>query len=412
MTQQYNGQIDPSQEKMVMALLLVVFLSVGTWAFYWFWKTDYLTLKMYQFRLLDFITDGRIDLIHQTRLRLDHSPAYEWTFGEMVRLSYLTDYVLVLPLLLAVRAAMRHIDNDLFLYLRLRHRNLHVTDRDNNIDALTNIGNYVTENGYDEIKPVWGLNLLQQDAREGPWASARKPHDIAARFGLFKTAGNPDTLDEDKARRYFTMQLGRTYLGEHSLSDYHKAIIGVLLAYIERDNNEATQARRAISRSYSAKLDVIKPDYRAGLALFEQYKHSPLAAPVFQRHAYINSLILGLYTYAKQVRKIGVCPAHYFIWLKPLDRLLYYALNNEGRDVAWTECAGIVNHTYYETEMGKAIFQPYVDECILAFRTECQKVIPEIVVSSNDWNVVQVDGQNLNVLPKEGMLNLTQPTPA
>ena len=94
--------------------------------------------------------------------------------------------------------------------------------------------------------------------------------------------------------------------------------------------------------------------------------------------------MLGMYIEAKQVRKIGVCPAHYFIWLKPLDRELYYALNNEGRDVAWTECAGIFNHTRYEIAMSQPLFQPFVDECVEAFKEESKKVIPDVAASDGE----------------------------
>ena len=392
MNNQNNSGMQPgsTEEKMFLAALGLVAVIIFMSLFYWLWKPEYLTLKMYQFRLLDSLTGQKIGFIHDWRVRLDNTPITSsllndtWSFKDMMQLSYLTDYVPVALLLLGIYAANKHITRDLFMYLKLRHRDLHVTDRGNGIDALSRIGDYVTSNGYDEIKPVWGLNLLDKNPNEGPWASARKPHEVAAQHGLFKTAGDPDTLDETKARNYFAGQLGRVYLGEESLSDYHKALLGVLLAYMERSNKKATEARRAISRSFDAKLKKHVPDYAAAIALYEQYKGSKYARHVFTRHAYVNTLMLGMYIEAKQVRKIGVCPAHYFIWLKPLDRELYYALNNEGRDVAWTECAGIFNHTRYEIAMNQPLFQPFVDECVEAFKEESKKVIPDVAASDGE----------------------------
>ena len=92
------------------------------------------------------------------------------------------------------------LDNELFTSLRL-HRNMGAKEL-----ADLEIGNV-----WHFLKPIWGLDLLNQNPREGAWASARKPHEVANKFGLFRTPYDPETMNREKTRRYFSMQLGRVY---------------------------------------------------------------------------------------------------------------------------------------------------------------------------------------------------------
>ena len=68
-------------------------------------------------------------------------------------------------------------------------------------------------------------------------------------------------------------------------------------------------------------------------------------------------------------RRHGVMASAMFIWLKPTDRTLWYAMNNTGMDTSaggafHAECAGIMSHYQAEKTLGKKILFPVVDYAI------------------------------------------------
>lgn len=403
MTQGYTGTKPTSgnNDGIILAVGFVATIAVLLGLFM-FTRPEFLTVKMYQFRFLDTITGGGVPIINEWRMKLDYANETQFRFKDMVQMSYITDLPFSVFVIWLLSKAKKHLAQDQFLYLKLRHRGLHVTDRGSNRDALTSILNYVTSPEkagiYDLIKPIWGLDLLKQDPTKGGWASALKPHEVANRYNLLEEQGKPETLKVNMTNSYFMAQLGELYLGEESLADYHKALLGVWLALIERDAVASDTARNAIARSWSAKQEKIQPDYSRGLELWEKYKGSPRVAHLFKRHAYINTLMYGFFEYMKNERKVGRAVAHYYIWLKPLDRVLYYTLNNEGRDVEWSECAGVIIHWYFEKGMNRALLQPYTEDCILAFRRELGRVIPKIEINMEKPEEISVDGVEMNTL--------------
>ncbi|MBR4747704.1 MAG: hypothetical protein IK061_09995, partial [Desulfovibrio sp.] len=53
-------------------------------------------------------------------------------------------------------------------------------------------------------------------------------------------------------------------------------------------------------------------------------------------------------------RRKGVLPTAEFIWLRPVDRRLYYLCNNLGRRSVWPEIAGAWAHYQTESLLGSA----------------------------------------------------------
>ena len=76
------------------------------------------------------------------------------------------------------------------------------------------------------------------------------------------------------------------------------------------------------------------------------------------RHAFELPVLLDLWQRAANLMKL---PSSAFIWLRPLDRRAWYAINAMGRPGAWPESAGIVAHFRSEVAAGKKITRPSVD---------------------------------------------------
>jgi hypothetical protein len=83
-------------------------------------------------------------------------------------------------------------------------------------------------------------------------------------------------------------------------------------------------------------------------------------------------------------QKTGIISSSDFIWLKAIDRTLFYALNDVGRQVACVEAAGIRAHVLAEDAHRKAggtaasILQvPHVEAAVTALKTD---------LTESDWS--------------------------
>jgi hypothetical protein len=94
-------------------------------------------------------------------------------------------------------------------------------------------------------------------------------------------------------------------------------------------------------------------------------------APGLALHgAYVNVWLTHLLSLA---RRKGVLPSSLWIWLKPTDRSLFYALNQLGGRCAWIEAAGVWSHHMSEARAGKALEEPAVVPAVDALVAALQK---------------------------------------
>ncbi len=86
-----------------------------------------------------------------------------------------------------------------------------------------------------------------------------------------------------------------------------------------------------------------------------------------RKHAFQIPFLLSLLEHA---RKYNVLPSANFMWLKPLDRQAFYAMNSLGRPGSWTECAGNIAHYRAEVFAGGPIKEPRVQPAVEALIRE------------------------------------------
>ncbi len=65
-----------------------------------------------------------------------------------------------------------------------------------------------------------------------------------------------------------------------------------------------------------------------------------------------------------QARKKAMLPPSQFLWLRPTDRSLWYALHQMGGRMPWVEAAAAWSHFYAEEQIGKAVAVPHVTEAV------------------------------------------------
>ncbi len=192
------------------------------------------------------------------------------------------------------------------------------------------------------ISPVVGLDLISDKSPE--WAPAMRPESVYDTRGKLLEQGFIDRhqiiksrlFDRRRATEIFVKQIGASWPVKlfGRMTKYERALFGVFAARIARDKDGARHAleRMAINMAPGGtrSLDV-------GIELAKKYAKHPDVQRIVKRHRYISSVLAGM---LEDARTDGILPPSEFLWLKPVDRNLWYLLNAIGRRVASVEAAG------------------------------------------------------------------------
>lgn len=85
---------------------------------------------------------------------------------------------------------------------------------------------------------------------------------------------------------------------------------------------------------------------------------------VMGRHAFVNTALLGLFEEAKKRGRGGVLACAEILWVKKIDRTLWYTLQNAGRHAYFIEGAGSRAHYLVEKTAQRAIDEPQVSGAV------------------------------------------------
>ena len=247
------------------------------------------------------------------------------------------------------------------------------------------------------LQPIVGrgkalLDPASYDA--GNWRIARSPLQFAVEHGLLKDdAGNafaPDQvlrrglgyadalawgrarLDEAKTLDVLRSQLGPVYNGFSVLSPCRKALAAAFLAYAGGDKKESVALLDALSRSYTENdglpaCPVLESaDFQKRLdAALDKHK-GILTGKAVARHSSFE--LVQLMALLTRARKKGVLASSQFLFLRPLDRPLWYALHQCGGRAAWAEGFAAWAHYAAEEKAGSALADPKLGQAVKALR--------------------------------------------
>ena len=237
-----------------------------------------------------------------------------------------------------------------------RARRVH--DADSLIEAICafnpTVGPFLYKDLSGDTSPAWRQNL--------------SPPQLVKEEGLVEGK----MLDEDGMRDLLIRQIGEKHNGGKSLKLHEKVMFIALGAATVTRKTELTIRmfddlnRSCIPRkSMTPDLEAFMRDY--GYLLPKIQAHLEIAKAM-RVHAYTRTLLMTLLDKA-QTR--GVVQPALFLWLKPIDRTLYLALNNVGMRVARAECAGPWGQREAEivaAENGSVLVRPYVETALTTFR--------------------------------------------
>ena len=283
---------------------------------------------------------------------------------------------------------------------------------------------------FPAVRPIVGLNLLGQPLHKGPWAAAKSAIRLSLEQKLLYIVppGLPDVpanrkgirhieprkIDREKVdtfrlNRERTTQLMAHQLGFRLLNNgiiqlkrwrswpkHYQALIAVFLLraapldgdarvqsdelLIQYNDSFYTPNLKKGKRKQDIKLDDL--DIEGVEDVLKRYLDNPsvlreehrLIYRLLGQHAYINPLMMNLLgTIGTGARARGILTTADFIWLRPIDRTLWYCLNNMGRKTAWPECGGAWAHMQAEEMMRTPIGTPEVERAVDALEDDLIK---------------------------------------
>ena len=250
------------------------------------------------------------------------------------------------------------------------------------------------------LAPVVGRGKYLLDPKnfdEGPWMMARSPLQFALEKGLLKDENDqpftPDQalrnglgeadmpafgqgrFDRTGAMNVFHEQLGPKFMGVADLPPFRQALAAAFLAYAAGERKEAVAILDEMSLSYTQEPEADTPPtegaekdpeprctvledpaFRERIGDTLARHRGILEEPCLKRHsAYVLPWFMALLTRA---RKKGVLAGPQFLFTRPIDRPLWYALNQCGGRAAWVEAFAPWAHYMAEEKAGKALEKP------------------------------------------------------
>lgn len=234
---------------------------------------------------------------------------------------------------------------------------------------------------WPQINPIVDLNLIEEDVRKGPWAMALTPIEFAKKHNLViqerilpsdmmlsSRAQIVLSLKRGEAERIFSIQLGRPWINPDQINIQTQAIFAILAARID-ENREASDA---LLKQISQSAGSGKLNFSGVKELLKKHKDNKKVLKIRQTHAYVLTVMASL---LQQARQDGVFPTADFLWLKAVDRPLWYMLNSVGRQTAVVEVAGPFAHWLAELELSHKIYVPMVKSAVNALEGALKEIL-------------------------------------
>lgn len=232
---------------------------------------------------------------------------------------------------------------------------------------------------WPQITPIIKEDLVSEDIDEGKWAMSPSPMQFAKKYQLLELLTPTETktylqkkpevrVIKDRAEQVFSRQLGPVWRGLDKAPIHARALMAVFAAHHNQDKDNVSKliAQLAISAGegtmdYTGVDEVLKKHYQT--KQIQQAMHS---------HAYLYGVLASM---LEASRTAGVLSSSDFLWLKPLDRPMWYVINTVGRRTCMSEIAGSISHWLAEKAMGRKLTQPMVKNAVKGLELAIKDII-------------------------------------
>lgn len=257
---------------------------------------------------------------------------------------------------------------------------------------------------------------------EGIWARAQKPYEyIEEVLGLSKGAD----FNVPKIEKVLIHQLGVKInsMADIKKSNIHTRIMLVIMALKiigkkeesfkltddvaqfwdidKNDNVSYTNFFRGNLYRKSVKNKFIKPlieffviaDGKKIESVLSKYMEDKEVINsidnLIKKHAYINTLLSGALEQARE--RSGRFTTPEFLWLKPTDRVMFYALNQVGRRECWIESLAVYNHFECEKKHGERIEKAQIISAITKIKSLAEEYGSNLVTEDGKEEEAFID---------------------
>lgn len=182
----------------------------------------------------------------------------------------------------------------------------------------------------------------------------------------FNKIGITNNLPEkEAARRAFAAQLGPRWTGPESLPPHLKGLYAAFALKGVQRREESDELLGELATCWNHKTGFKLTPILAKRVdeLIKDPKVGGKANQHAQNHAYRITALLGVLKWARKYG--GVLAPGQFLWLRGVDRSVWYPLNNLGRRTFYAEGAGAMGHYMAEMNAQKPLTIPRVDTCII-----------------------------------------------
>lgn len=247
----------------------------------------------------------------------------------------------------------------------------------------------------------------------------RSPGDpVPAELPLFAEALGPEEwlafhkiplrdgkLNKESAHNAFTHQLGGKWQGMKKLAPYLQVLLAAFALKTARKRIESDNllGELAICWNHKDGLKLNRDIISRSRKILKNKEISEITLNECNRHAYISTALIGALEKARS--EGGVLAPAQFVWLRGHDRLLWYPLNNLGRQSFHMEAVGTISHYRAEKHVKRPIPKPMVNDAVItlnAYVNDPQRIQP---IPQLDFSMIknkQAPNKNKGVMKPMG----------
>ncbi|WP_459208419.1 secretion/conjugation apparatus DotM-related subunit, partial [Fangia hongkongensis] len=197
---------------------------------------------------------------------------------------------------------------------------------------------------------------------------ALKPIEYIKYYKLAKSK----KIDEIAVSICMQTQLGNKWQNSSNIPWAHYGLFAAFCSYCMKDRQLGENILNLLNKhySYSGKISKKHSDKQLKLKVeraISQYGASEMIGEKIHRHYYVTTLLVELLFIARQD---GSLACSNFLWLKSIDRALWYGLNNLGRKTYFCEGIAIITHWQAEKSLSTRLKTPMLHNVIAALKQE------------------------------------------
>lgn len=361
--------------------LWIIVMIVAAIVLIWYFGKDYISdfvfkTKSYEITAINFVIAGWMKLVQLLHLPLpvpQTSDLAQWSSFIQQNKGQVEDYNILIDLATAVGKYLCYPVAAILAVLGVIVYRSNLTAKFKSIFSMKKLEKFEYKD-WPQITPVVDLDLVKQNINEGPWAMSMTPMDFCKKNNLLKIEKENEqtnvSLISGAAHRVLSLQLGAIWNGAEKMPIYAQALFAIFAARANRDREGSDKLLHQISASSeSGKLN-----FTGTQELLIKHVNTKLVKQVVSKHAYILTAMASMLELA---RTDGVLASAEFLWLKPVDRKLWYMLNSVGRQTAVAEVAGPFAHWIAEKTAGRPLNVPMVDEGVKSLEVALKEIIYE-----------------------------------